>query len=116
MIIANVSDGTTHTFDLADGEHRKLLTELIRSDAVTGLSIHHDGSLNSLPAPKRFQQRPLFGFELLGGDAPVAERIYCQADGVRVTLTRSFNSRHVRCDLVRTGRMRYNPGANGRTK
>lgn len=115
MIIANVSDGTTRTFDLADGEHRKQLSDLIRADVVTGLSIHHDGSLSSLPAPKRFLQRPVFGYELLGNE-PVAERIYCQADGVRVTLTRSFNSRHVRCDLVRTGRLRYNPGANGRQR
>lgn len=114
MVIANARDGKTLTFDLTDDEQRARLVAMIKSDQVTGLSIHHDGALNSLPAPKRFHERPLFGVELISDDEPVAERIFCQADGVRVMLTRSYRSQHVRCDLVRTGRMRYNPGANGR--
>jgi hypothetical protein len=116
VVIANSSDGKTHTFDLTDDEQRARLVAMIKSDQITGLSIHHDGALNSLPAPKRFHEQPTFGFELLGDGDPVAERIFCQADGVRVMLTRSYKSQHVRCDLVRTGRMRYNPGANGRRR
>lgn len=115
MVIANARDGKTHTFDLTDGEQRARLAAMIRAGDVTGLSIHNDGALNSLPSPKRFHADPEFGFELIG-DQPVGERIFCQADGVRVMLTRSFTSKHVRCDLVRTGRMRYNPGANGRRR
>jgi hypothetical protein len=105
VVIANLSDGKTLAFDLSLDEHRKFLARLIRDDSITGLSIHHEGSINSLPAPKRFRSRPVFGFEFLES----AERIHCQADGVRISLTRSLTSRHVRCDLVRTGRMRYDP-------
>lgn len=111
MVIANAQDGSTRAFDLTDPEARRDLAELIKSDQVTGLSLHFNGTQASLPAPRRFK-RPLFGFELIQNGKAQAERVFAQADGVRVTLTRTLTSKHVRCDLVRTGAQRYNPAAN----
>jgi hypothetical protein len=107
VVIANVRDGSTCIFDLINPEDRQSLAGLIRAELVTGLSLHFGGTVASLPAPRRFKQ-PQFGFELAAGGR--AERVFCQAEGVRIALTRTLISKHVRCDLVRTGAMRYNPG------
>ena len=108
VVIANAQDGSTCTFNLTDPADRRALADLIRSDLVTGLSLHFNGSIVSLPAPRRVK-RPQFGFELVEGRS-LAERVFCQAGDVRVSLTRTLISKHVRCDVVRTGQMRYDPG------
>lgn len=113
MVLANAQDGSTSTFDLTEPADRRALADLIRTEQVTGLSLHFNGTQASLPAPRRFK-RPLFGFDLVSNGKAKAERIFAQAEGVRVTLTRTLTSKHVRCDLVRTGVLRYNP-ANGRS-
>jgi hypothetical protein len=112
MVIANASDGSTAAFDLTNATQLAALQALISSGLITALSLHSGGSQISLTLPKRFRRaRVAFGAELLrNGDArPIAERIYVQADDVRVTLTLSLKSRLIRCDLARTGRMLYNP-------
>lgn len=111
MVIANVSDGTTAKFDLSEPSQHQALLDLIASGRVSALSLHHNGSQNALPLPRRFHMKPLYGAEPVfnGGPLAVGERIYAQAGDVRVSLTATFKSKLVRCDLVRTGRMKYNP-------
>jgi hypothetical protein len=84
VVIANVRDGSTCIFDLINPEDRQSLAGLIRAELVTGLSLHFGGTVASLPAPRRFKQ-PQFGFELAAGGR--AERVFCQAEGVRIALT-----------------------------
>jgi hypothetical protein len=111
VVLANVKDGSTCTFDLTEPDDQQALADLIRDELITGLSLHSNGHTASLPAPRRFK-RPLFGFDLLSNGKAQAERIFAQADGVRVSLTRTLTSKHIRCDLVRTGALRYNPATD----
>lgn len=78
---------------------------------VTALSLQAEGHTTALPTPKQFKRRPEFGVELLtnGTPEPIGERIFVQAESVRASLTLTFKSKLVRCDLVKTGRMLYNP-------
>ena len=105
MVLANLATGRTESFDLTKPESQRALDDLIRDGSVRGLAIHHDGCQSALPMPRRFREF-YFGAELVGGNA---ERIFCQADNVRVSLTRSLTSSLVRCDLARVGRNRFNP-------
>lgn len=111
MVLANTASGLTHSFDLRDSQSLQDLLYLIRSKQVTAISITHNGVQQVLPIPKRFKDRPIFGAELVtnSDSAPIAERIYAQVGSVRVILTRTFSSKLVRTDLVRTGRQLYDP-------
>lgn len=109
MVIANTTEGSTLAFDLSvEAEYSSLLS-LISSGRVTALAIHQNGVQHALPLPKKFRRRPQFGAERIfnGTKLPIGERIYAQAEDVRVTLTSSFKTKLVRCDLVKTGHMRY---------
>lgn len=111
MVIANVSDGTTAKFDLSDAEQCRALLDLISSGRVSALSLHHDGTQHVLPMPRRFARKPLYAAEAVRNGTPeiIGERISVHAGDVRVSLTLTYKSKLVRCDLVRTGRMAYNP-------
>jgi len=110
VVLANLANGHTRAFDLQEPESHEALDELIREGSVRGMAILFNGSQTVLPVPRRFREH-YFGAELVGGNA---ERIFCQADNVRVTLTRSITSVLVRCDLIRVGRNRYNPRVRSR--
>ena len=104
MVLANLATGRTESFDLTKPESQQALDDLIRDGSVRGMAILHDGSQSVLPVPRRFREF-YFGAELVGN----AERVFCQADNVRVSLTRSLTSSMVRCDLVRVGQNKFNP-------
>jgi hypothetical protein len=114
MVIANTSDGETRSYNLTIAEQHKALLALIRSGRVTALSIHLRGVQHSLPLPRRFR-RPVLGAEHVfnGTAVPIGERVYAQADGVRVALTATFSGAVIRCDVENTGRQRFDP-AGGR--
>lgn len=111
MVIANLKDGTTQAYDLLEEDQFDQLDQLIQAGAITALSLHNSHTQHTLPLPKRFTPAPVFGVELLTNnhDKPVGERIFAQAENVRVSLTLTYTSKLVRCDLVKTGKMRYNP-------
>lgn len=110
MVIANVSDGSTKRFDLSEPPQHQALSALLASGQVSALSILHNGTQHTLLPPKRFR-RSLYGAEPVfnGASDVVGERIYVLAGDVKVSLTATFRGTVVRCDLVRTGRLRYNP-------
>jgi hypothetical protein len=111
MVIVNTLSGATYTFDLRDSQSLEDLLYLIRSNLVTALSIINDGVQQVLPVPKRFSTKPVFGVELVanGSNSPIAERVYAQVSDIRVSLTRTFSSKLVRVDLVRTGKRLCGP-------
>jgi len=113
MVIANTADGKTTRFDLASDSAYAALQALLESGKVTALSILHGGTQHSLPRPKRFRKRPVYGAEQLrnGTDSVLGERIFAQAEDVRVSVTATFASRLVRTDLVKIGVMKYNSAA-----
>ena len=115
MILANVESGTTECFDLDDPDQYRNLLDLISSGQVTALSLLQNGVQHALPLPKRFSRRPIFGAETIinGTKTPIGERIYAQADNVRISLSLTYRSKLVRCNLVRTGKMKYNPPTQG---
>lgn len=114
MVVVNTSSGATHTFELRDSQSLSRISSLIRSDKVTALAILFDGSQHVLPIPKKFRVRPVFGVELVSNNGlPVAERIYSQVGDIRISITRTFNSKLTRCDLTRIGFQRFSPNNRG---
>ena len=115
MVVANTTSGATHSFDLRDPSSMRDLISLIQSNQVTALAILNDGAQQVLPMPKRFRGTPSFGVELVsnGKQEPIAERVYAHVGDIRVSLTRTYKSKLVRCDLVRMGFQRYSPTARG---
>jgi len=112
MVLANTSDGLTERFLLSDAEQSKTFFRLVASGKVTALSILHDGIRHSLPIPKRFKGRVVWGAGLIfDGLELLGECVYAQVESVRVTMTLLYASGCARCDLVRTGSMRYNPNS-----
>lgn len=118
MVVANTISGATFTFDLRDPDHLDRLSTLLRGREISALSLRGEGCVMALPCPKKFKRHPAYGVELVlnGSDEPIGERIFAQADDVRVTLTLSYKTNFARCDLVRTGRMLYNPVMVGGNK
>ena len=102
MVLANLSSGETRSFDLTKPDDCIDLDEMAVRGLVTGLSLSYGGMQHALPMPKRFRSR-VFGAEL----SEHVETIYCQADDVRISLSRSLVSPFVRCDLVRTGKQQF---------
>lgn len=110
MILANRIDGTTLKCDLANGADRTELFSSIRAGKVTALSILSNGSRYSLPSPTKFSRPLVFSADLLSsGDKVFGERISVQADNVRVSVSLLYSDASIRVDLVKTGRMQYNP-------
>lgn len=111
MVIANISNGSSGSFDITNSTEFCKLRDLIFTGQVTALSLLHDGIRCCLPLPKKFRKKPLYGIELITdkNHGVIGEKIFSQADDIRVNLTLTFNSRFIRCDLVRIGSMRYNP-------
>jgi hypothetical protein len=109
MILANTVDGLTLSFDLRDAIALSEIRSLLRTGRVTALTVSCHHTQQVLTVPKRFRAKPVFGVELVsnGDNSPIAERVYVQVDDIRVTLTRTFASKLIRCDLSRIGRMRY---------
>lgn len=111
MVIANTSDGSSCSFDISDPTEFHKLRKLIQTGQVTALSLLHEGMRCCLPPPKKFKKRPLYGIESITDKnyGVIGEKIFSQADDIRVNLTLTFNSKFIRCDLVRIGSMRYSP-------
>ena len=109
MILANLSDGSTLKVDLSDNTQHLKLTALLRARKVRGLSILSEAGQFALPLPKGFRKHPLYGAELIKSkhDETIGEIVFSQADDVRVSLTRTFKSKLVRCDLIRIGKLRF---------
>ena len=110
MVLANLKDGTTQAFNLSHQTAFDHLQSLIKAHSITALSLHSDHTQTTLPIPKKFRSPPVFGVELIHNrdGIPVGERIFAQAGNVRVSLTLTYTSKLVRCDLVKVGTMRYN--------
>jgi hypothetical protein len=109
MVIANTRDGSTSAFDLTIEAQYKSLQKLLSIKQVTALSLHNNGSQVTLPLPKRFRELRLGADLVTSKAACIGERIYAQTETVRVSLLLTFKSKLIRCDLIRTGRMLYNP-------
>ena len=116
MVIVNFKDGRTEHFDLRDPTQSENLQAILQTTTVSALSLHHNKVQNSLNLHKRFRPDPVFGAELLmnGSDKPVGEKIFAQAGDVRVSVTLLYESTLMRCDLIHTGRMKYNPNQRRR--
>lgn len=111
MIVASLSDGSTEVLDPTLQDEVFRLAQLVESDRVTALSLLVGGFQSSIPLPKKFRRRSTYGFEVLrdGSGEVIGEKIFVQADDVRLGLSMTYRSKRVRCDLERTGRMLYNP-------
>lgn len=110
MIFANLKNGSTSSFDIFSQNDFDQLSELLSTGNITALSLHHNKIHHILPLPKRFKTKPIFGFDCIFdlSHKPVGELIFVQADNVRVNLTLTYKNSLIRCDLVKTGLMRYN--------
>ena len=112
MLRVHFSTGETQSFDLDDAAQLATWRTLSGLDefqtSIRGISIVADGALHALPAPRRFRHRQ-FGAEPLNGSSPGLS-VWCQADGVRVTLVTKGDPLSVRVNLERTGEMRFRPG------
>ena len=110
MVLVNTSRGETFSFDLSLSEDTFALQNLFTREKVTALSLVHCGTRYALPLPRRFR-RPLFGAEpIVKHGEIIGERIFVQADPVRLNLSSLFSSNIIRADLVLTGSLRYYPG------
>jgi hypothetical protein len=111
MVVVNTSDGITRSFDLRINSDLAGVLSLIRSNSITALAILHNQVQQVLPLPKRFGRNVTFGVELVKNrdNDPLAERIYLQANDVRINLTRTFKSKLIRTDMIRTGKLRFDP-------
>ncbi len=109
MVIANTARGLTYSFDLTCPEDFNALQALLDANQITALTLVREGTRYALPTPQRFR-RLIFGAELIATKAEgvIGERIFVQADNVRVSLSVLFHSDLIRADLVNTGTLRYN--------
>lgn len=111
MVIANTTTGQTLQFDLVDDHQYRSLLSLLRSGSVTALALLQNSVQHTLNAPKGFSGKPTFGAERItnGSNEAIAERVFIQAGELRVSLTHTFNSKLVRTDLRKTGKLRFDP-------
>lgn len=111
MVLANLSDGATCRFDLTDRSQVRDLNSILKSGSVKALSLLFNTVQTVLPTPRHCKSALVFGAQLVSdkkGD-PIGEKIFVQADNTRVSLTATFKSKLVRCDVTRIGRMKYDP-------
>lgn len=113
MLIANLRDGQTVSFNLCDEEGLSNWEAFKRhtNGQITGLAISHNKYLHTFPKP--IQNVADFGADTLrakGSDKITAERIWVHVDKVRVTLTVYKGKTPVtRIDVKKMGEIRYKP-------
>lgn len=115
MLKVNLRDGCTLGYNLTDmaekveWERQQESSRFQRS--ITGIGIHHDQTLHALPIPRKFRRVSFGGEAIVRGDEVVGERIVCQADQVRISLSVYFASgtmpKHVRVDVAHLGQPRF---------
>jgi hypothetical protein len=111
MIIANLTNGQSVSFNITVEHEFNKLKQHIKKGRISALALHCNGVRTCLPPPKKIKPKPVYGVEVLKNSkgASIGEVIYTQAGNVRVCLTSTFNSSVIRCDLLKTGLMRFNP-------
>lgn len=117
MLKVHISDGRTLSFELGDEAQREEWEKLSASSAfqesIRGVALLHNRTLNTLPLPKQFRTRRfsagLISAREKDGERVLGERVVCQADTVRVSITAYYTRtpKMVRVDVVRSGWMRY---------
>jgi len=104
MILVNTPDGITTSINVLDTP-----TSILLSD-VTGISILKDGINIALPLPKKFTTKPkIYISSLKKDEVIIGEVVDVRVDGILISLTNTFDSKHVRLNIVRQGVMRYAP-------
>jgi len=117
MLKVHLADGKTLSFELGDEKQKEEWTRLAASSAfqctIRGVALLHNRTLHTMPLPKQFKNLR-FSAELLkyrdgSGEKVSGERVVCQADMVRVSITAYYTQtpKMVRIDVVRSGRQRY---------
>lgn len=111
MLKANTRDGRTLTFDLGTPEGKSAWRVFQASPGsqqqLSGLSILHQGMLHTLPTPKHFKALSYTAELVESKGVGVAEKISCQADDVKLTMTVYFSTAMTRMDLQRVGKPRH---------
>ena len=117
MLKIHLADGKTLSFELGDEAQRKAWEELSASNAfqatIRGVALLHNRTLHTMPLPKQFKtlrfSAGLFTSKASGGEKIAGERVTCQADAVRVSITAYYTQtpKMVRVDVVRSGWQRF---------
>jgi hypothetical protein len=124
VLKVHLADGRTLSFELGDEAQRGAWERSAQSSTfqstIRGVALLHNRTLHTLPLPKQFKSLR-FSAELItskgeGGERVTGERVVCQADAVRVSITAYYTQtpKMVRVDVARTGRMRFDgkPGTS----
>ena len=117
MLKVHLSDGRTLSFELGDEGQRQEWDRLSASSAfqesIRGVALLHNRTLHTLPLPKQFRSLRFSAGLLVskGGEVGkvTGERVVCQADAVRVSITAYYTQtpKMVRVDVMKTGWQRF---------
>lgn len=119
MLKVHTSDGKTLSFELRDEAQRSEWENLCASNAfqetIRGVALLHNRTLHTFPLPKQFKVRRfsagLLTVPVKDGEKVLGERVMCQADTIRVTITAYYTRtpKMVRIDVMRSGWQRHVP-------
>ena len=110
MLKVNLQNGKTETLDLFDANDRARWRQIVGGNGNAGiraLGIHDKGVMYALPFPIRFRKTIFDAEGILADGEPVAERVLCYADDIRVTLTVYKRTRMSRVDVDKIGRIAF---------
>jgi len=113
--LVHTADGRTEEIDLDDEEQARTWLHRLRDpvfrDAVSGLSVSHNGVVYSLPRPRNFRQVSMTAEASQGaGRNKGGERLLCFADEVKlVVMVHREQKATVRVSLSKPGRRRFDP-------
>lgn len=110
MVVVNLRDGSTLSFDPTDTRQREALAASLATRDISGVALLHAGRQYVLPRPRQFRGLVTYGCEVLrnGRPEPIGERIWVQVEDVRASVSLTYAGSVVRTDLARCGRMQYN--------
>ena len=112
----HTKDGLTSRFDLEDEEQASEWLKRIKDPKfqaeITGLTVSSRGVLYSLTRPQGFRDLSFFAESVqkdMSKKIKGGERVFCFADGVRISMMVHQEQKAVRITLTKTGRQRFSP-------
>ena len=110
MLKVNLKNGSTLTRDLFDETDQERWRELANGNggaSIRALGIHDQGVMYALPFPVRFRRIQFDAEGIRQNERPVAEKVLCYADDIRITMTVYKKTRMSRIDVDKVGRLAY---------